>query len=434
MFEGGASTSGDGESPVGGSLRRARPLVSGGPVSVDLFLADDCDHAQALRDLDLIAGQVEAARAAVMVSAAATGVPGVDGHRTPHAWARATVDCSIHTSREWYRRGHLLDAVPEFATALAEGRLTVDHVDELTRAHANPRCGYLLPEFAESFLAAARSLRHDEFVDVVTKWIDLADQDGPDPGHEERRSFRLRKKSDGSSDPIGHLTPEMTAAFESIFSVFLDAQRLQDLDEAKAAGDPDLLPRTEGQRGADALMAMVLQSAAMPPGARKPKPLTRLVVTWAQAQAALVGWDPANPVSMTDQMCRTIDGQTVTPIQALAAMLEGEVQVLILDAMKVPFAMGAPGTLYGPKAREAILSLSPTCIWPGCSCPASHCDIDHMHPRHQGGSTSLANAAPLCPFHNRWRFRHSYAVTRDASGVWHVWRPDGTEVAGRPPP
>ena len=85
-------------------------------------------------------------------------------------------------------------------------------------------------------------------------------------------------------------------------------------------------------------------------------------------------------------------------------------------------------------AREAILSLSPTCIWPGCTCPASHCDIDHMHPRHQGGPTTMSNGAPLCSFHNRWRFRHSYAVTRDTDGDWHVWRTDGTDIAGRPPP
>ena len=424
---------GDRDDEVGGG-QVVCSRVSGGPISVDLFLADDRDHARALVELDRLFGQLEVARAEVLASAESTGATVVDGHRSTDAWARATVDCSIQTSRQWTRRTRLLTAIPEFAVALADGALTVDHVDELCRAHANPRCGDLLGDFVESFLVAARAVRHAEFVRVVSRWIDLADMDGREPGHEELRSFRLRKKADGSCDPTGHLTPEMTMAFEEIFTRFLDAQRLQDLEDAKAAGEPGQLPRTEAQRGADALLAMALQGAAMPHGSRKPKPLTRLVVTWAQAQAALVVWDPANPTPPVGQMCHTVDGQTVTPIQALAAMLDGEVQVMILDALGVPYAQGAPGSLYGPKASQAIMSLSPTCIWPGCNCPASRCEIDHMHPRHAGGPTSMSNAAPLCAFHNRWRFRHTYDVTRDDTGTWHVWRTDGTEIASRPPP
>ena len=67
------------------------------------------------------------------------------------------------------------------------------------------------------------------------------------------------------------------------------------------------------------------------------------------------------------------------------------------------------------------------CIWPGCFVPVGRCQADHLEDWQHGGCTCSTNGAPLCGRHNRWKNR-GYKVWRDPNGIWHTYRPDGSEI------
>ena len=43
------------------------------------------------------------------------------------------------------------------------------------------------------------------------------------------------------------------------------------------------------------------------------------------------------------------------------------------------------------------------------------------------GHTKPENGAPACGHHNRLKSR-GFRAHRDADGIWHIYRPDGTEI------
>jgi hypothetical protein len=95
-----------------------------------------------------------------------------------------------------------------------------------------------------------------------------------------------------------------------------------------------------------------------------------------------------------------------------------QVRRLSCSAGLVPMVLGGSGQCLdlGQKARYhtepmriAAAVLDQTCALIGCDRPASECDYHHPIPVSEGGDTSLANCAPVCPYHHglmhssKWR-------------------------------
>jgi hypothetical protein len=53
-----------------------------------------------------------------------------------------------------------------------------------------------------------------------------------------------------------------------------------------------------------------------------------------------------------------------------------------------------------------------TCAFPHCHMPADRCDLDHNWAYHKGGSTSVANLAPLCRRHHNGKSHGEWTLTR----------------------
>jgi hypothetical protein len=66
--------------------------------------------------------------------------------------------------------------------------------------------------------------------------------------------------------------------------------------------------------------------------------------------------------------------------------------------------------------------------WAGCDRPARQCQGGHVQAWRDDGETTAANGGLECGTHNRWKDRHRYQTFRDPTGVWHTYRPDGTEL------
>jgi len=86
--------------------------------------------------------------------------------------------------------------------------------------------------------------------------------------------------------------------------------------------------------------------------------------------------------------------------------------------------------------RNAVIARDRHCQWPGgCDAPPARCDVHHVVPRSQGGTTSLTNCTLMCKFHHlivihAW----SWVLTMQA-GVMRATSPDGkTTYTSRGPP
>ncbi|WP_172120927.1 HNH endonuclease signature motif containing protein [Actinomyces faecalis] len=92
---------------------------------------------------------------------------------------------------------------------------------------------------------------------------------------------------------------------------------------------------------------------------------------------------------------------------------------------------------YRPPAAlaDAVRARDVFCAHPGCEVPASRCDLDHVRPWSQGGTTSADNLTLLCQAHHYLKHSPGWSLTRTSEGAL-VWRtpsgaryrrdPDGT--------
>ncbi len=75
-----------------------------------------------------------------------------------------------------------------------------------------------------------------------------------------------------------------------------------------------------------------------------------------------------------------------------------------------------------PSLRKLTKWRSDRCMGPGCGMPASRCEIDHQLAWEHGGSTSLANTAPLCKGHHIVKHHGGWRVTQiEGSGGSIEW-------------
>ncbi|MEY4172913.1 MAG: hypothetical protein RI900_78, partial [Actinomycetota bacterium] len=214
---------------------------------------------------------------------------------------------------------------------------------------------------------------------------------------------------------------------------FLTAEWHTDWDAGVAQwGDslaPHLMPRTHAQRSFDALLALFRAAA----GSREAGGAVTVNVVVDQqtferhlAQAFGSEVQPAHPSTAAQRRCQSDRGEVVDPRAIVAAALLGYVRRLVLGTDGVVLDFGRRKRLFTGPLREAVLLSHRSCVFRGCGRPSAQCEADHVHPHASGGATSAANGAPLCEVHNRWK-NGGWRVWRDSDGLWHTYRPDGSE-------
>ena len=339
------------------------------------------------------------------------------------------------------RTAALCSALPACGDRLAAGRLGVDQVRELARAHANPRCGDELGTVVDRLLELSENTTHELFARAVRQWERLADADGAHRSSEAAHAGRSARMAMVGDD--GYLDARMGAAqfaqMKGVFDRFTQAEFDAEWDDLRARhGDdacPGMLERTEGQRRADALAAIFSRAAAADPAAKEPEPVVNIVIDQAMYEAqlaAMVTGEPVrfDPADLDHQRCRTSTGVHLDPADAVAASIVGQVRRVVLDGEGRIIDLGYRSRTFTGGARQAALLQAALdgdgrCLWPGCG--LHRCQIDHSVGWTDGGGTRPANAGPLCPRHNRWKTR-GYRCWRDRHGVWHTQRADGTEI------
>jgi hypothetical protein len=375
-----------------------------------------------------------------------------DSYLTINAYLRGDLRWSKQQITDRKRLARLVarnDGVERVLDHLHAGAIGVQQAYLFAEAAANPRCGDRLGEHVDLLLEHARVLSFKNFACAIGTWERLADQDGAHrdaaASHDARSAFLT------FHDGVGRLHAQCGgfdfAQFAEIFEQYRHAEFLADWELAKAQYGEDaadaMLPRSDAQRSWDALMKIALDAVSTPPGAQAPEPVVSLVcgVNTMEAQLEQAGLIPAPedspepelpelPLDM--QRCETSTGIPVTPAEVMLAAIHGRVRRVVFDSAGVVVDYGRLRRLFEGAMREAVMLHSRTCIFPGCERPATWCQADHLTPWQQQGPTSTVNGGPTCAKHNQIRNR-GFDVWRDPNGVYHIYRPDGHEVAIPPP-
>ena len=313
------------------------------------------------------------------------------GFFTAKAWMKHHLQLSGSEAHGRVQEAKLRRAVRVWNHALSGGQVGVAQTRLMARIAANPRIA------ADTLAAGARELM-----------IDAMD-------------WGLHATFDDVGGP----------EFLEIFSWYVDREFDRDWKEATrqlGEGNVDVtkLCRTEAQRRSDALLEMARAAAACPPDRTRPLPTVNFLLDEATARAAADG-DVVSPLDYRDVISRTDRGHRVDPNAIIGVSLWAMIRRVVTDSKGVVIDLGRTSRLFTGYAREAVMLLEPTCIWPGCDQPHSWCHADHLTSWSTRGPTDTDNGAPLCARHNSLKER-GFTITRDIDGRWHITAPDGTII------
>ncbi|MFB9956338.1 HNH endonuclease signature motif containing protein [Cellulomonas denverensis] len=136
-----------------------------------------------------------------------------------------------------------------------------------------------------------------------------------------------------------------------------------------------------------------------------------------------------------DQEPADLDGHG--PIDALTAraLAAGGVwRRLVTDPLSGA-VLDVGRTRYRPPKELAdhVIARDRTCARPGCTVPATHCDLDHTIPYGDGGTTSAGNLAPLCRRDHLLRTHAGHRIEQTTAGqiVWTSLTRRFVSVPGR---
>ncbi len=357
------------------------------------------------------------------------------GFFTAKNWMKHHLQLSGPEAHARMQQARLRRTVGVWNNALAGGQVGVAQTRLMARIAANPRINpEVLTAGVWNLMADAMDISAIEFERRALTFEALADPIGAanktERSHQQRNAMMHQNTDNGwalhaSFDEVGG--PE----FLEIFSHYVDREFNRDWAHAvKRVGDGNVdvttLARTEAQRRADALLEMARAAAACPPDRERPLPTVNFLIDASTAQAAADS-ELLDPADYRDVTSRTDRGNQVNPNAIIGVSLWALIRRVVLDSKRVVIDLGRTQRLFTGHARQAVMLLETTCIWPGCDHPHSWCHADHLTSWSARGPTNPNNGAPLCARHNYLK-ELGFTITRDNHSNWHITAPNGTQI------
>lgn len=361
--------------------------------------------------------------------------PGKGPHRDAADCLRDTVRIDRRTAQRRLRRAAatrprrdfvtapLADpALPEVAAVLSEGaadEAACDAVIEtLTRARTDLALAAVPQDEADALLAAGESLLaaqlHHADLDgmrrLCARWRQHLDAVVlPDSGIPTEAELRAaqglfhRGRRRGLHRWDLHLTDTQHEVLQTVAAAATNprARGAGPSGQVDApAGSPDLDPRTRGQRQADTLVsalqaALALAAPGVLPATAGHRPqvlvtidhetLLRRVRTASGTAAVLSEAEFTGPIDPREIRRIACDAEIIP------AVLGGEGEIL---------ALGRSRRLFTRAQRRAVTARDGGCAAPGCTLPASWCEIHHIGHWEDGGRTDVDNGVLLCSHHH----------------------------------
>jgi hypothetical protein len=354
---------------------------------------------------------------------------------TAKAWLQHQLQLPSVEAFALVQQARLRRAVRVWNNALAAGQVGVAQTRLMAHIAANPRIEpEVLTRGVWELLVDAMDLPYVEFERRARVFEMLADPDGAAEKLERnarRRVANIHPNADGSWRFNALLDDVGGPEFLEIFTWFVDREFRIDWNHAISVlgeGNVDVnnLRRTEPQRRADALLAMARAAAACPPDRSRPLPTVNFLLDDTTA-AAIADGSPLDPANYRNVVARTDRGHAVNPTAIIGVSLWALIRRVVTNAKGTVIDLGRTQRLFTGSARDAVMLLEPTCLWPGCDHPHSWCHADHTTSWSERGPTNSDNGAPLCARHNYLK-ELGFTIYRDDHGHWHITAPDGTQI------
>ncbi|MFE6997623.1 DUF222 domain-containing protein [Microbacterium sp. NPDC057659] len=267
--------------------------------------------------------------------------------------------------------------------------------------------------------------------------VTALDPDGAEPDDEvasRNRGIRFGRLRDGVYPVSGGLLPEVYAQWCRLNDALLSPRSgagvcFDDpLDSAENpnGGSDTGDDRTRAQKLHDAL-ATILTVAAR--GGELPDlggAAPTLVVTVTAADyAAGTGFAHVDGA----------DAGTVPVRVAAQSGCAGGIQRVMFDGRGRIVSLSTSGRVFNALQRRAIIARDGGCVIPGCTIPATWCEIHHVHEYAHGGRTHTDNGVALCWHHHRtlhlshWQIRFRAGIPEIRGPAWwdhrRDWHPTG---------
>lgn len=299
---------------------------------------------------------------------------------------------------------------------------------------------------------------------------EVLDPDGPEPAADraqESRFFTIGQESNGLVSVRGKLMPETAAQFTRLMDACLNpAANHTPATIIETPNNPAGQKSTaEGgtahqqstahhvaatQGGADAasaddegVLGPVVELEVLDPrrpGQKRHDVLTSMLNAAARAgELPSLGGDNATLVVHVEEQdlvnpqgTAILEGvETKVPARiAHRLTCTGAVQKVVFGKNHKIVALGSKERVFTAQQRRAITARDGGCLIPGCSIPASWCEVHHVIPWAEGGPTHVDNGVLLCWWHHHYLESSGWEI-RMNNGVPYVKAPFWVDPAGK---
>lgn len=326
-------------------------------------------------------------------------------------------------ARRVSRRAGVLSRVPALSEALASGVISGGHADALASAVAGlgdrARDEVLaLDERLAERAAGSSPERFGEYCRRVAR--DVVGDEGVGEFERQRRATRLamfRSPVSGMFVLRAEFDPELGARVSAAIEAEVDALRRD--PRPGVSGVVEELALDREHLGAHALARLVAA------GHGEVRPAVADMLVMIDEATLRSGVHPG----------------TVSELGDGSELAVGVVRRLACEARWIPVVLGGEGEvldvgrsrrLATRGQRRALRAMYRSCAWGGCEVRFGHCQIHHIDPWEQGGSSDLELLVPLCSLHHHLVHEGGWTIRLDPGRVLVATRPDGIEHARTP--
>ena len=329
------------------------------------------------------------------------------------AWLRWLLRVTPAQARKLVEVAQAVDGGGLSATgaALAQGRISTEHAQAITRAVADlpDEAAWWVPAAAQEHLLAAAE-QHDPYQvrRIGERIVAVLD---PDAGDEllrkqvEAEDRKAEQNRQFDAVPVGQRRVRVTGWFDTEgWQIIRSA--LDPLAAPRPAEDglPD--PRSRARRMADALVELAqrgLRAGDLPEqGGERPT----VVVTMRYEKLA------------EDVGTGTFDTGEPLPAEAVRRYAcDAKIIPGVLGGPSRPIDLGRTTRVVSAALRRALTLRDRGCTFPLCETPPQRCDAHHVVFWANGGRTDLNNTALVCPSHHTTAHHTDWRIRIAADGL-----------------
>ena len=338
-----------------------------------------------------------------------------------------TAGLTRHEARSQVTTAQTIEAVPAVRDAVEAGRVSQANAKRL--AEAIEKTGADTVESDPELLAKAESMRPEQFTREARRWTADRRDDGGEADYRRLRAKRRVRVWD-AEDGLVHLHGEFdpVAGRRIANRLRAEAGRLYDADKKQAAARSE-----SGRRGFDQCMADALDNltAGNASGDNGGKPFADICV--------VAHLDNATSKLVAD----TPEGQRLPDSVLEELACNAKFTGLLYDHDGKPIWRAHSVRAATKAQRQILFARHGGCFH--CAAHPAMCQIHHIKPVSQGGSTKLDNMVPVCwdchqrIHRNGWqihthRGKHSlHPPDRTHYGPAHAPEQPVLQVSGAPP-